>query len=146
MIVPPDLAPRYAPGEDIRPLLRAGLGGSLGVTAALVVDGLITATDLPRWLGPAVWADAVTADPSRWPVGLATMVSLGLAAALVYAYGVYSVYVLQGNQVQQREVKIGDRVGDQVEIAGGLTEGEQIATPLNQGQVLFGGAAVEVAP
>lgn len=66
--------------------------------------------------------------------------------ALVYAYGVYSVYILQGNQVQQREVKIGDRVGETVEIVGGLTEGEQIAIPITQGQVLFAGASVEVAP
>lgn len=64
--------------------------------------------------------------------------------ALVYAYGVYSVYVLQANQVQQREVKIGERVGDDVEIVEGLTEGEQIAIPINEGQVLFTGAAVEV--
>jgi RND family efflux transporter MFP subunit len=64
--------------------------------------------------------------------------------ALVYAYGVYSVYVLQGSQVEQREVKIGDRVGEDVEIVGGLTEGEQVAIPVNEGQVLFAGAAVEV--
>ena len=64
--------------------------------------------------------------------------------ALVYAYGVYSVYVLQSGQVQQREVKIGDRVGDQVEVVGGLTEGDQVAIPINEGQVLFAGAAVEV--
>jgi len=64
--------------------------------------------------------------------------------ALVYAYGVYSVYVLQGNQVEQREVKIGDRLGEDVEIVGGLTEGEQVAIPIHEGQVLFAGAAVEV--
>jgi len=66
--------------------------------------------------------------------------------ALVYAYGVYSVYVLQGNQVQQREVKIGERLDADVEILDGLTEGEQIAIPINQGQLLFAGASVEVAP
>ena len=66
--------------------------------------------------------------------------------ALVYAYGVYSVYVLQGDQVEQREVRIGDRLGEDVEIVNGLTEGEQIAIPINEGQVLFAGAAVEVVP
>jgi RND family efflux transporter MFP subunit len=64
--------------------------------------------------------------------------------ALVYAYGVYSVYVLQGSQVEQREVKIGDRLGEDVEIVSGLTEGDQVAIPINEGQVLFAGAAVEV--
>jgi RND family efflux transporter MFP subunit len=64
--------------------------------------------------------------------------------ALVYAYGVYSVYVVQGKQVEQREVRIGDRVGEEVEIISGLTEGEQVAIPLNEGQALFAGAAVEI--
>jgi RND family efflux transporter MFP subunit len=66
--------------------------------------------------------------------------------ALSYAYGVYSVFVLQGSQVQQREVKIGDRLEESVEIVSGLTEGDQVAIPINQGQLLFAGAAVEVAP
>jgi RND family efflux transporter MFP subunit len=66
--------------------------------------------------------------------------------ALVYAYGVYSVYILQGNQVQPREVKIGERLEENVEIVGGLTDGEQIAIPINQGQLLFAGASVEIAP
>jgi membrane fusion protein (multidrug efflux system) len=66
--------------------------------------------------------------------------------ALTYAYGVYSVYVLSGTQVQQREVKIGERLEANVEIVGGLTEGEQIAIPISQGQLLFAGASVEVAP
>jgi membrane fusion protein (multidrug efflux system) len=66
--------------------------------------------------------------------------------ALTYAYGVYSVYVLQGNQVQQREVKIGDRLADDVEIVEGLKEGEQVAIPITDGEVLFAGATVELAP
>ena len=64
--------------------------------------------------------------------------------SLVYNYGVYSVHVLQGNQVQQREVKIGERIGDDVEVLEGLNEGEQVAIPVEQGQNLFSGATVEV--
>ena len=64
--------------------------------------------------------------------------------SLSYAYGVYSVYVLQDNQVQQREVSIGDRLGEDVEIVEGLTEGENIAIPIHEGQVLFAGSPVEV--
>jgi RND family efflux transporter MFP subunit len=66
--------------------------------------------------------------------------------ALTYAYGVYSVFVLQANQVQQREVNIGDRLGDDVEILSGLTEGEQVAIPITEGEVLFAGATIELAP
>jgi len=66
--------------------------------------------------------------------------------ALNYAYGVYSVYVVQGNQVQQREVKIGDRLANDVEIVAGLAAGDQAAIPVNQGQLLFNGASVDIAP
>lgn len=66
--------------------------------------------------------------------------------ALNYTYGVYSVYVLKGNQAEQREVKIGDRLADDVEILAGLSEGDQVAIPVNPGQQLYNGAPVEVAP
>ena len=66
--------------------------------------------------------------------------------ALAYTYGVYSVFVLKGNQAQQREVKIGDRLGGDVEILEGLSEGDHVAISVNQGQQLYNGAPVEVAP
>ena len=66
--------------------------------------------------------------------------------ALAYTYGVYSVCVLKGNQAQQQEVKIGDRLGGDVEILAGLSEGDQVAISVNPGQQLYNGAPVEVAP
>lgn len=48
--------------------------------------------------------------------------------ALLEEEGVYSVYVLNGNTVEKRNVTVGIKQDKLVEILSGLTEGEQIAT------------------
>ncbi len=64
--------------------------------------------------------------------------------ALLYVYGVYKVFVIEGNTLKEREVKIGERTGDEVEIVEGLARGERIALA-TKGQDLKEGAIVEVA-
>lgn len=64
--------------------------------------------------------------------------------ALLYVYGVYKVFVIDGNMLKEREVKIGERTGDEVEIVEGLVAGERIALS-TKGQELKEGAIVEVA-
>jgi len=64
-------------------------------------------------------------------------------SALQYSYGVYKVYVVQGAAVNEKEVKIGERPDDLVEIVDGLKEGEGVALPVNSVELRDGGA-VEV--
>jgi RND family efflux transporter MFP subunit len=64
--------------------------------------------------------------------------------ALLYVYGVYKVFVIEGNTLKEREVKIGERSGDEVEIVEGLRQGERIALAA-KGQDLKDGAVVEIA-
>jgi membrane fusion protein (multidrug efflux system) len=63
--------------------------------------------------------------------------------ALQYVYGVYKVFVIDGNTVKEKEVKIGERSGDEVEIIEGLAQGERIAVAA-KGQELKEGAIVEI--
>jgi len=63
--------------------------------------------------------------------------------ALLYVYGVYKVFVIEDNRLKEKEVKLGERAGDEVEITEGLREGERVALPA-KGQELRDGAAVEV--
>jgi RND family efflux transporter MFP subunit len=49
------------------------------------------------------------------------------AAALQYRYGVNRVFVVKGDRLRATEIRIGDRVGERVEVIGGLTAGEPIA-------------------
>jgi RND family efflux transporter MFP subunit len=64
--------------------------------------------------------------------------------ALLYVYGVYKVFVIEGNTVKEKEVKIGERTGDDVEIVEGLSAGDRIALA-TKGQELKDGAIIEVA-
>ena len=64
--------------------------------------------------------------------------------ALLYVYGVYKVFVIDGNTVKEKEVKIGERSGSEVEIVEGLAQGDRIAVA-TKGQELKEGAVVEIA-
>jgi len=64
------------------------------------------------------------------------------ADALRYRYGVYKVFTVASRTLKEKEVKLGERQGDLVEIAEGLTTGDSVAVPV-PGQELRDGAAVE---
>ncbi len=48
-------------------------------------------------------------------------------AALQYRYGVNRVFVVQGDRLAARELQVGERLGDRIEIASGVKEGEPVA-------------------
>jgi membrane fusion protein (multidrug efflux system) len=48
-------------------------------------------------------------------------------AALQYRYGVNRVFVVDGDKLTARELKVGDRLGDRIEIIEGVKGGEQVA-------------------
>lgn len=49
-------------------------------------------------------------------------------SALQYRYGVNRAFVVNGDRLAARELKIGERLGDRVEIVSGVKPGEQVAT------------------
>ena len=59
-------------------------------------------------------------------------------AALQYRYGVNRVFVIEGDRLAARELKVGDRLGDRIEIVSGVKAGESVAVTdvdrLNDGQ------------
>jgi multidrug efflux pump subunit AcrA (membrane-fusion protein) len=48
-------------------------------------------------------------------------------SALQYRYGVNRAYVVTGDTIVGREVKVGDRLGDRIEILGGVEAGDVVA-------------------
>jgi multidrug efflux pump subunit AcrA (membrane-fusion protein) len=48
-------------------------------------------------------------------------------AALQYRYGVNRVFVVAGDRLAVRELQVGERLGDRIEIASGVKEGEPVA-------------------
>lgn len=62
--------------------------------------------------------------------------------AVRYVFGVYKIFTVEGNALKEKEVKLGERSGDEVEIVGGLRDKERIALP-TEGQEFRDGAPVE---
>ncbi|MDR1990096.1 MAG: efflux RND transporter periplasmic adaptor subunit [Acidobacteriaceae bacterium] len=49
-------------------------------------------------------------------------------ATIQYRYGVNRAFVVAGDKLQARELKIGDRLGDRIEVLSGLKDGDVLAT------------------
>lgn len=62
--------------------------------------------------------------------------------AVRYVYGVYKVYAVDGHNLREKEVRLGERAGPAVEILSGLTPDERVALP-PPGQELVDGLPVE---
>jgi RND family efflux transporter MFP subunit len=62
--------------------------------------------------------------------------------AVRYTYGVYKVFTVESGSLKEREVKLGDRAENAVEIVEGLTDHQQVAVPV-PGQEPRDGAPVE---
>jgi membrane fusion protein (multidrug efflux system) len=63
-------------------------------------------------------------------------------AALQYRYGVNRVFVVSGNRLEMRELKVGERLGDRIEVTGGVKPGEQVT--VTDVETLNGGELVAV--
>ena len=50
------------------------------------------------------------------------------SSSLQYRYGVNRAFVVEGDHVTARELKVGDKIGDRVEVVSGVKAGEAVAT------------------
>jgi membrane fusion protein (multidrug efflux system) len=65
--------------------------------------------------------------------------------AVLYSYGTYKVFAVEGNVLREKEVRVGERPNQQVEIVNGLREGETVALP-PQGVELRDRAEIQIVP
>ena len=61
-------------------------------------------------------------------------------AALQYRYGVNRVFVVNGDKLAMRELSVGERLGDRIEVISGVKAGERVA--VTDVDTLADGAAV----
>jgi HlyD family secretion protein len=65
-------------------------------------------------------------------------------SAIQYRYGVNRVFVVNGDRLAAHELKVGDRLGDRIEVVSGVKAGDTIA--VSDVDKLADGARVSVAP
>jgi membrane fusion protein (multidrug efflux system) len=65
--------------------------------------------------------------------------------AVRYTYGVYKVFLVDGNVAREHEVRIGERSEQELEIVAGLKEGDGVALP-RDGVELRDQSVIEVVP
>jgi RND family efflux transporter MFP subunit len=65
---------------------------------------------------------------ARIPTDKVERIHLVPTRAVSYVYGANKTYVVESDTVQAREVKLGDRFGENVEIVEGVQSGERVAT------------------
>ena len=63
-------------------------------------------------------------------------------AAMQYRYGVNRVFVVQGDRLAVRELQVGERLGDRIEVTSGVKAGERVA--MTDVESLADGAPVTV--
>jgi len=63
-----------------------------------------------------------------------------------YAYGIYKVYLVNGNKLKETEIKVGDQSGEEMEILEGVKEGDRLALAAEgQELALKDGVSIKVA-
>ena len=62
--------------------------------------------------------------------------------ALQYRYGVNRVFVVSGDKLEMRELQVGERLGDRIEVTSGVKPGERVA--ITDVETLNGGELVAV--
>lgn len=65
---------------------------------------------------------------ARVPTNKTEAIKLVPAKAVNYVFGSNKVYVVNGNTIEAREIKLGDRFDQDVEVLEGIQAGEQVAT------------------
>lgn len=65
--------------------------------------------------------------------------------ALTYAYGIYKVYQVKGDKLKESEVRLGDHIGDDVEVVQGISESAKIAIASGDQELKDGIRIKEVA-
>lgn len=147
--VPERVAAWIATGQPLRLTVEAYPGRSFSgrisrvnpsldaQTRTLELEALLENTD--GLLKPGFFAKATIAS------GQVDAVLMVPYDAVRYVFGVYKVFTVEGTTLKEREVKLGERSGADVEVVEGLQEKERIAVPL-EGHEPSDGAAIEALP
>jgi RND family efflux transporter MFP subunit len=145
--IPDKMAPWITTGEDVQLQVDAYQGrtftgkvsrispGVNASTRAFPFEALVTNSD--SLLKPGTF---VRVHIESGKVDTVVTVPYG---ALQYRYGVNRVFVVNGDKLAMRELSVGERLGDRIEVVTGVKPGEQVA--ISDVDSLADGAPVAIA-
>jgi multidrug efflux pump subunit AcrA (membrane-fusion protein) len=129
--IPERMAPWVKVGQPLTLTVDAFPDKQFTATVSRISPAVNTQTRTFAFEGLAPNADALlkpgTFARVRLETSLVEQVMTIPYAAMQYRYGVYRAFAVAGDHLQARELKTGDRVGDRMEILGGLDTTDRVA-------------------
>jgi multidrug efflux pump subunit AcrA (membrane-fusion protein) len=129
--IPERMAPWVKVGQPLTLRVDAFPDKSFAATISRISPAATTATRTFAFEALAPNAEALlkpgTFARVRLETSLVEQVTTIPYAAMQYRYGVYRAFAVEGDRLEARELKTGDRVGDRMEILDGLKTAERVA-------------------
>jgi len=129
--IPERMAPWVKAGQPLTLRVDAFPDKSFTATVSRISPGVNTQTRTFAFEALAPNSEALlkpgTFARVRLETSLVEQVMTIPYAAMQYRYGVYRAFAVDGDRLEARELKTGDRVGDRMEILAGLNTAERVA-------------------
>jgi multidrug efflux pump subunit AcrA (membrane-fusion protein) len=129
--IPERMAPWIKVGQPVALTVDAYPDRRFTATVSRISPGVNTQTRTFAFEALAPNSDALlkpgTFARVRIDTSLVEQVMTIPYAAMQYRYGVYRAFAVEGDRLEARELKTGDRVGDRMEILDGLTKADRVA-------------------
>jgi multidrug efflux pump subunit AcrA (membrane-fusion protein) len=129
--IPERMAPWVKVGQPLTLSVDAFPDKQFAATVSRISPGVNTQTRTFSFEALAPNAEALlkpgTFARVRLETSLVEQVMTIPYAAMQYRYGVYRAFAVEGDRLEARELKTGDRIGDRMEILDGLTKADRVA-------------------
>ena len=129
--IPERMAPWVKVGQPLTLRVDAFPDQSFAATVSRISPAVTTETRTFAFEALAPNAEALlkpgTFARVRLETSLVEQVMTIPYAAMQYRYGVYRAFAVEGDRLEARELKTGDRIGDRMEILGGLNTADRVA-------------------
>jgi RND family efflux transporter MFP subunit len=129
--IPERMAPWVKIGQSLALSVDAFPDNSFAATVSRISPAVTTETRTFAFEALAPNAEALlkpgTFARVRLETSLVEQVMTIPYAAMQYRYGVYRAFAVEGDRLEARELKTGDRIGDRMEILAGLNTADRVA-------------------